>query len=67
MSKLTNMTEDKDFSEHLLRECLIDKDNFDFGMVLRYIQLDANILLEDIYDNGELDDWAETNGYVKEE
>lgn len=37
----------------------------DFSDVLNYIQ--SNFDPEDVFDNGELDDWAIEHGYVKEE
>lgn len=37
----------------------------DFSEILLYVQ--ENFSPEDVFDNGELDDWAIEHGYIKEE
>jgi hypothetical protein len=63
MSKNTTSIEDKDFSKWVQKSAILEFE-LDLSYVLGFIQ--SNYSPEDIYDHGELDDWAEANGYVKE-
>jgi len=62
MAMTTTRAMDESFSD-VLKDSMIDQPRYDLGFLLDYIQ--CNIEPENIYDKGELDDWAVANGYAK--
>ena len=59
MAKRTSTHEDADVEKFVADEFL----SIDCGTLLQYIQ--DNFNPDEIFDKGELDEWAEENGYVK--
>ena len=65
MAITTNRNQDVDFSVELHDIAMSDRPIYDMGVILAYVQ--ANYTPDQIYDQGELDDWALAHGYVKQE
>ena len=60
MARTTTTHEDEDMSDIVKKEMVVE---MRFDTILDYIQ--SNFTPDEIFDNGELEEWAEKNGYTR--